>query len=227
MIGKGTVRLYPVDISRLTWQQVADGAPAGVMQKILARDPERGSITRLVKVEAGVDQGIFVHEHWEEVYVLEGSKKIGDEYHPAGTYTCKPPDIEHGPIITDEGFLSIEFRDYHRADMKKPYTRLYPMDVQRIPWVEAEEAGQAYLHKVLARDPETDSETLLLRVSAGADLPSEPDGRMVEMYLLEGSGKIGSLFYPKGSYICLPPDKELGKIDTDEGLLILMSRNAL
>ena len=227
MIGKGTVRLYPVDISRLTWQQVADGAPSGVMQKILAQDPERGSITRLVKVESGVDQGIFVHEHWEEVYVLEGSKKIGDEFHLAGTYTCKPPGIEHGPIITDEGFLSIEFRDYHRADMNKPYTRLFPIDVQGLHWVEAEEAGRAYYHKVLARDPETDSETLLLRVAAGAELPSAHDSRMVEMYLLEGSGKIGSLFYPEGSYICLPPDEEPGIIYTAEGLLILVSRNAL
>ena len=75
-MGKPFVRLYPIDIARLPWQQVGACAPIGIQQKILVTDPDNGSVTRLLKAEPRADQGIFVHEHWEEVYILEGSCKL-------------------------------------------------------------------------------------------------------------------------------------------------------
>lgn len=58
-MGKPFVRFYPIDIARLAWQQVGACAPIGVCQKILVTDPANGSVTRLLKAEPKVDQGIF------------------------------------------------------------------------------------------------------------------------------------------------------------------------
>jgi hypothetical protein len=46
------------------------------------------------------------------VMILEGSYKIGGEFHAAGTYTCKPPGIAHGPFSTHEGYTCLEVRNY-------------------------------------------------------------------------------------------------------------------
>ena len=110
-MNKPTVRLYPIDITRLPWER-PEGSPEGVLHKILAMDPDAGSHTRLLKVDPGADTGIFVHDYWEEVYMLEGSYKMGDEFDPTGTYTCKSPGVELGPFITDEGYLCLEIRNY-------------------------------------------------------------------------------------------------------------------
>jgi uncharacterized cupin superfamily protein len=225
-MGKPYVRLYPIDIARLPWQQVGTGAPAGIQQKILVTDPDKGSVTRLLKAEPKVDQGIFVHEHWEEVYILEGSCKLAHEYHPAGTYTCKSPGIEHGPILTDTGFVNLEFRDYHIKSMSKPFTRLYPIDIQRLPWEQIEGTPGIQV-RVLVRDPGTGSETLLLQVKAGTEILYSADERCEEMYILEGSCKIGNEFYPMGSYICWPPWLERGPLYSGEGLLALAIRNRI
>lgn len=226
-MGKGPVRLYSMDIARKEWEQVP-GAAKGVMQKILATDPITGSITRLGKVEPQVEQNqTWVHDHWEEVHILEGSKKIGEEFHPVGTYTCKPPQVEHGPVLTEDGFVQIEFMDYHRADMNKPLIRLYPMDIQRLPWDPVEGVVQGIYIKSLAQDPVTRSETVLMRVDAGVEVLAAVDEREEEIFILEGSCRIGEEFYPAGTYTCRPPGIEQGPLYTKEGLLALRVRNAL
>ena len=224
-MGKPFVRLYPIDIARLPWQQVGASAPTGVCQKVLVADPENGSVTRLLKADPRVDQGIFVHEHWEEVYILEGGAKLGQEYHPAGTYTCKSPGIDHGPILTDTGFVNLEFRDFHIKDMNKPFVRLYPVDILRLPWEQTGSGTPGGQVRILARDPGTDSETLLLRVEADTEILYTADERCEEMYVLEGSCKIGNEFYPTGSYLCWPPRFERGVLYSGEGLLALVLRN--
>ena len=222
-MAKPFVRLYPIDIARLPWQQVGAHAPVGVCQKILAEDPGNRSVTRLLRSEPHIDQGIFVHEHWEEVYILEGGAKLGHEYHPAGTFTCKPPGVEHGPILTDTGFVNLEFRDYHIQSMDKPFVRLYPIDILRLPWEQT--ATPSVQVKTLARDPGTGSESLLLRSEAHRNIPYSADERCEEIYVLEGSCKIGDEFYPTGSYVCWPPMHNRGVMCADEKFLALVIRN--
>ena len=108
---KPLVRLYPTQILAMPWER-PEGAAEGVFHKILARDSETGSHTRLLRVEPGVDTRVYEHDHWEEVYILQGGYQIGDEYHPTGTYTCKPPHVKHGPFSSTEGYLCLEIRDY-------------------------------------------------------------------------------------------------------------------
>jgi len=222
-MAKPFVRLYPIDIARLPWKQVGANAPVGIYQKILAEDPGNGSVTRLLRSEPHVDQGVFVHEHWEEVYILEGGAKLGHEYHPAGTFTCKSHGVEHGPILTDTGFVNLEFRDYHVKSMKKPFVRLYPIDILRLPWEQAATPGIQV--KMLAQDPGTGSESLLLRSEALREMAYPPDERCEELYVLEGSCKIGNEFYPAGSYVCWPPMHERGALCSSEGFLALVIRN--
>lgn len=220
-MGKNFVRLYPIDIARLPWQQVAGGAPSGIHQKTLVVDPDTGSSTRFLRAEPQADMGILVHDHWEEVYVLEGSAKLGQEFHPAGTYTCKPPAIEHGPILTNEGFLNLEVRDFHRQDVNKPLVRLFPVDIQGLRWLTRQGAVPGDFYKTLASDPGSGAETLLFRVDPGTEFLPPQENRCEELYILKGSCKIGDVFYPKGSYVCWPSGHERGAFSTDEGLLAL------
>ena len=60
------------------------GYPAGIKQKILASDLDEGkkmgSRTRLLRFDPGVyTTAPFVHDHWEEVYLLSGDLIVGND----------------------------------------------------------------------------------------------------------------------------------------------------
>lgn len=107
---KAPARLYPIDIARMAWT-TPEGAAEGVREKVLSRGPS-GSVTRVLEVDSGVDTGVFNHDHAEEVLILSGSYKMGEEFHPPGTYTCKGPGVDHGPFWTTEGYRCFEVRNY-------------------------------------------------------------------------------------------------------------------
>lgn len=106
---------------RLTGEEVDDVAPepavAGVggLQRLLAAGPS-GSHTRLLAVEPHDDSGVLVHDFAEEGIILAGSYKmswqLGEEFHPAGTYTHLPPHVYHGPCVSNEGYRCFEVRNY-------------------------------------------------------------------------------------------------------------------
>ena len=64
--------------------EVPPGYPPGFYQKILASDldekAKKGSRTRLLKIEPGAfSTEPFVHDHWEEVYVVQGDLVVGND----------------------------------------------------------------------------------------------------------------------------------------------------
>lgn len=222
---KPHVRLYPIDIARLPWER-PPGAREGISQKYLAHDQESGSHTRLLRVDPRADTGIFVHDFCEEVYLLEGSYRAGEEFHPTGTYTCKPPDIKHGPFLTEDGYLGLEFRDYHGPRMNKPLVRLYPIDIARLPWERPAGAPEGVWQKMLALDPDGGSHTRLVRVEPGVDTRDVlVHDFWEEIYILQGSCKAGDEFHPAGTYTCRPPGVRHGPFLTDEGYLCIEVRN--
>lgn len=85
---------------------------AAHQEKILARGPS-GSVTRLLWVGLDGDTTTLDdHTFDEEVLILEGSVKNGEEFHPAGTYTFNAPHDTHGPFVIVEPLLCYELRNF-------------------------------------------------------------------------------------------------------------------
>ncbi|TDD85920.1 cupin domain-containing protein [Actinomadura rubrisoli] len=84
-------------------------------ERILAADDASGVATRMLRFEPGTDttpNGVQAHDFWEEVYILEGSitdLRLGETF-TAGMYACRPPGMEHGPWLSEEGCLTFEVR---------------------------------------------------------------------------------------------------------------------
>jgi hypothetical protein len=107
---KATVALTAGEVAALP-EVRPEGSPEGVTHRILSAG-SMGSVTRLLSVLPFVSTGVFDHDHGEEVLILDGSYKMGDEFHAAGTYTCKGPGVLHGPFLTATGYRGLEFRNY-------------------------------------------------------------------------------------------------------------------
>lgn len=105
------------------WETPA-GYPAGIQQKILSgaldEKGKRGSRTRLLRFAPGVfTTKPFVHDYWEEVYLVSGDLTVGNDeagkggksYKP-NTYACRPPGAYHGPFKSEGGCLLLESHYY-------------------------------------------------------------------------------------------------------------------
>lgn len=109
-LDKAQVQLMAEDIERMAWALTPSGHP-GHTEKILTRSPS-GSFTRLLLIDPGADTTVpDDHDHNEEVLILQGSCRNGEEFHPAGTYTFNPPHSIHGPFMIDELLLCFEVKN--------------------------------------------------------------------------------------------------------------------
>src|SRR6266446_4731304 len=97
-MNKPHLEFHPVDMNE-GWHTPA-GYPAGIEQKILASDLDEtqkmGSRSRLLRFEPGVyTTAPFVHDHWEEVYLMSG-------------------DL-HGPVKSETGCMLFEMHYYDES----------------------------------------------------------------------------------------------------------------
>jgi len=113
-------------IDMISGWEIPPGYPPGlnVQQKILAGkldfDGKRGSQTRLLKFAPGVfTTKPFVHDYWEEVYLVSGDLTVGNdeqgnggEAFPTHTYACRPPGAYHGPFKSVSGCVILEIHYY-------------------------------------------------------------------------------------------------------------------
>ena len=107
-----------------TGWEVLVGYPVGIQQKVLsgALDEinKKGSRTRLLRFEPGVfTTKPFVHDYWEEVFLIRGDLVVGNDKNGQGgtsfrpfTYACRPPGASHGPFRSDQGCLLHETHYY-------------------------------------------------------------------------------------------------------------------
>ena len=112
------------------WETPA-GYPPGFYQKILASDldevAKRGSRTRLLRIDPGAYSTVpFVHDHWEEVYLLNGDLIVGNDAQGQGgesfegpTYACRPPGVHHGPFKSKGGCTMYEIHYYETSGKAK------------------------------------------------------------------------------------------------------------
>jgi hypothetical protein len=100
--------------NNIEWSPV-EGYPDGIHEKVLYRDEEDGSHSRLIRVEAGIEtEEPFEHDFFEEVFVLEGwmiDHRLDKEY-GTGYYAMHPPGMIHGPFSFPVGLLAFEARYY-------------------------------------------------------------------------------------------------------------------
>lgn len=104
------------DTGSMPWSLQAEGVE-GMLEKVLASDPDTGDLTRLTRWEPGTDSsslGVQAHSFWEEVFILDGSiedltlhKRFG-----SGFYACRPPGMKHGPWRSAEGVVQLEIRTH-------------------------------------------------------------------------------------------------------------------
>jgi len=119
---------HPIDMSASGWQLPEGYEPGGgVDEKILAGRLDtlnrRGSRTRLLRFQPGVfTRQPFVHDYWEEVFLLQGDLVVGNDEDGNGgtpftafTYACRPPGVYHGPFKSIGGCLLLETHYYDPA----------------------------------------------------------------------------------------------------------------
>lgn len=109
--------------------EVPPGYPPTFTQQILAADIDEtaktGSRTRLLRLEPGAfSKKPFVHDHWEEVYLVSGDLTVGNDDQGSGgeafmapTYACRPPGTFHGPFASKEGCVLFEIHYYDARDI--------------------------------------------------------------------------------------------------------------
>jgi hypothetical protein len=93
------------------------GYPPGIQQKVLASDLDEGrktgSRTRLLRFEPGAySTQPFVHDYFEEVFLISGDLIVDGQACSPNTYACRPPQTPHGPFKSNTGCLLFELHYY-------------------------------------------------------------------------------------------------------------------
>ena len=121
-IHKEHKEFHTVDLGK-GWE-TPEGYPSGIQQQILAgfldERAKRGFRTRHLRFAPGVHTTEpFVHDYWEEVYLVSGDLVCGSDAQGKGgesftgpTYCVRPPGVYHGPFTSKNGCLLLETHYY-------------------------------------------------------------------------------------------------------------------
>lgn len=122
-IDKEHKEFHAVDMGTEGWH-TPPGYPSGIQQKILAgkldEEAKVGNRTRLLRFAPGVfTTAPFVHDYWEEVFLVSGDLTVGNDDKGEGgeafapnTYACRPPGAYHGPFKSEGGCVLLEIHYY-------------------------------------------------------------------------------------------------------------------
>jgi hypothetical protein len=125
-IQKEHKEFHRVDMEGDGWHS-PPGYPQEIEQKILAGRLDElkkvGNRTRLLRFRPGAyTTKPFVHDYWEEVYIIAGDLTVTDEEHAElaqtfapNTYACRPPGVYHGPFRSEKGCLLLEIHYYEHS----------------------------------------------------------------------------------------------------------------
>ncbi|MBA7578025.1 hypothetical protein ES708_19881 [subsurface metagenome] len=117
------------DTEMIPWKPIEDSL--GQYEKILSKDPETGSYTRLLLCQPDLEHCVQYYKHpssralchenmWEEVFVVRGTvlDVTLNKTARAGYYTCRPLGMKHDPLLHPTGALCFGVRT--KAKMSKP-----------------------------------------------------------------------------------------------------------
>ena len=121
-MNKPHLEFHPVDMNE-GWH-TPPGYPPGIQQKIIAGELDEknkhGNRTRLLRFAPGTyTTEPFVHDYWEEVFLVSGDLIVGNDKQGNGgekftgyTYAVRPPGAYHGPFKSDTGCILLETHFY-------------------------------------------------------------------------------------------------------------------
>jgi hypothetical protein len=124
-INKPHLEFHAIDMAS-GWESLP-GYPPGIEQKILAgrldQAAKAGCQTRLLRFAPGAfTTKPFVHDYWEEVFLVTGDLWIGNDASGRGgerfgpmTYAARPPGAVHGPFRSEDGCVLLESHTYDPA----------------------------------------------------------------------------------------------------------------
>jgi ChrR Cupin-like domain len=119
---KGHKEFHSLDLSQ-GWH-TPPGYPPGIQQKIIAGELDEknkhGNRTRLLRFDPGTyTTEPFVHDYWEEVFLVSGDLIVGNDKQGNGgekytgyTYAVRPPGAYHGPFKSETGCILLETHFY-------------------------------------------------------------------------------------------------------------------
>ncbi len=125
-INKEHKEFYAIDMEDKGWF-TPEGYPDGMTILILAgaldEVKKTGTRTRLMRFQPGIfTTAPFVHDYWEEVYLVSGDLTVGNDENGNGgesfapnTYACRPPGAYHGPFKSENGCLLLETHFYEQT----------------------------------------------------------------------------------------------------------------
>lgn len=126
-INKQHKEFYGIDIHGTDGWAPPPGYPEQIKQKVLTGELDEvnktGARTRFLRFEPGVyTTAPFVHDYWEEVFLVEGDLTVGNDAKGEGgtpftgpTYACRPPGAHHGPFKSNGGCVLLEIHYYDES----------------------------------------------------------------------------------------------------------------
>lgn len=127
-VNKLHAEFVAIDLEGGAWT-LPEGYPEGALaaERILSgaldTAAKAGSRTRLLKFEPGFrTTKPFVHDYWEEVFLISGDMTVGANERGEGgdrfegyTYAVRPAGVYHGPFASEGGALLLEIHYYDPA----------------------------------------------------------------------------------------------------------------
>ncbi len=102
--------LFTLSAGEGAWEEVGI---SGIKVKRLFVDPERDSVTMLVRMPAGAAYPRHRHAGPEQCYVIEGDLRVDNLAFFAGDYQCAEPNSFHGVQYTEQGCLLLIVSSLH------------------------------------------------------------------------------------------------------------------
>ncbi len=203
----------PVTIRPEDYAWVASPA-SGVDRMMLDRIGEEVARATTI-VRFAPDSQFDSHEHGggEEFLVLEGV--FSDEHadYPAGTYVRNPIGTAHRPHIGPEGAkILVKLHQFQVDDTEQKV-----IDTRNGSYAEGAAPGvsEMVLHQV-------PSETVrMVRLAAGADLPTPEVGTAEEIFVVEGQLTGAGDAYPQGTWLRSPDNATRALSAETEALLFI------
>jgi quercetin dioxygenase-like cupin family protein len=107
---------------QVEWKQLAEPGVSGVWVKVLRFDEgTRRAPTILLKFDAGATYPAHNHPGGEEIFVIEGDVKLGNDRLSAGDYLYTPRQGKHA--VWSEGGCVLLVNVPQEVEILKPSTR--------------------------------------------------------------------------------------------------------